>query len=156
MKILVYALLGLILGVPTAHALVAVPEDGQSVSIPSGPLHEAAEEFKVLTREWGMRPNSPPSLQKHHGPKMLWHGRVYEYFRNDLLDAIPHEVNQNGGTKSPPHRNQFGFNVAGTGLLPRPVTKPGKTFFLLSYVGGRGTTSRASPHTSTTPSQRNR
>jgi hypothetical protein len=50
----------------------------------------------VLTREWGMRPGSPPTAQEHRGRKMLWHGRLYENFRNDILDAIPHEVSQNG------------------------------------------------------------
>ena len=58
------------------------------------PLSRAADEFKALTGEWGMRPDSPPATQKT-GPKLLWHGRVYENFRNDILDAVPHEVTQN-------------------------------------------------------------
>src|SRR5579872_5791398 len=80
---------------------------------PPTPLSEAVDEFKTLTREMGIRPESPPSAQEHHGPKMLWHGRVYENFRNDILDAIPHEVKQNGETASPLRRNQFGFNISG-------------------------------------------
>ncbi len=101
------------------------------------PLSQAADEFKALTRDLGIRPESPPSAQEHHGPKMLWHGRVFENFRNDVLDAIPHEVKQNGETASPLRRNQFGFNISGPVLIPHFLTNPGNTFFLLSYEGVR-------------------
>jgi hypothetical protein len=154
MTTLIYALLGLILAAPTAYAS-AVGSDGNVASKEPVPLTRAAEEFKVLTREWGMRPDSPPSAQKHFGPKLLWHGRVYEYFRNDVLDAIPHEVNQNGGTKSPLRRNQYGFNVSGPVLIPHLITNPNKTFFTLSYEGVRETISRAALLTIPTLAQRN-
>ncbi len=154
MKIFLYAFLGLILGVFTAYALADAPVSGKSTPKHSGALLHATEEFKNLTREWGMRPNSPPSLQKRHGPKLLWHGRLYEYYRNDILDAIPHEVVQNGGTKSPLHRNQFGFNVAGPVLIPHLISNPDKTFFMLSYEGVRETISRASLNTVPTVAQR--
>ncbi|HVA00999.1 MAG TPA: hypothetical protein VMV34_05000 [Terriglobia bacterium] len=154
MKIPIYAFLGLIVGVLTAYASADAPASSNSTPKQPAALLRATEEFKGLTREWGMRPNSPPSLQKRHGPKMLWHGRVYEYFRNDRLDAIPHEVIQNGGTKSPLHRNQFGFNVAGPALIPHLITNPDKTFFMLSYEGVRETISRASLNTVPTVAQR--
>ena len=32
------------------------------------PLSRAADEFKVLTRDMGMRPGSPVAAQKNHGP----------------------------------------------------------------------------------------
>jgi len=155
MKILVYALLGLIIGGPTAYSSsgtrkIPEPPDGQT-----SPLTRATQEFKVLTGNWGIRPNSPPSAQRRFGPKMRWHGRVYEYFRNDSLDAIPHEVNQNGGTKSPLHRNQFGFNISGPVIIPPLVKNPQNTFFTLSYEGVRETVSRASLHTIPTAAQRN-
>src|ERR1019366_4647733 len=68
---------------------------------PPSPLSQAADEFKVLTRDLGIRPESPPNAQGHRGPKMVWHGRIYENFRNDILDAIPHEVRQNGKAHRP-------------------------------------------------------
>ncbi len=153
MKIGIFILWGLLLAVPTAYA-AAAETSSHSAPKQSGTLARATKEFKHLTLEWGMRPNSPPSTRKH-GPKMLWHGRVYEYLRNDSLDAIPHEVNQNGGTKNPLHRNQFGFNVAGPVLIPHLLTNPNKTFFLLSYEGVRETISRASLLTVPTLAQRN-
>ncbi len=155
MKILVYALLGLIIGVSDAFPSVDTRKGPEQKPGEAAPLARATEEFKVLTGKWGMRPESPASAQRHFGPKMLWHGRVYEYFRNDSLDAIPHEVNQNGGTKSPLHRNQFGFNVSGPVIIPHLVTNPQNTFFTLSYEGVRETISRASLHTIPTASQRN-
>jgi len=118
-----------------------------------GPLTRAAEEFKVLTREGGMRPDSPPTAQEHHGAKLLWHGRVYENFRNDIIDAIPHEVKQNEGSKSPLRRNQFGFNVAGPVLIPHVIEGP-NTFFMVSYEGVRERISRASLHTIPTMAER--
>jgi hypothetical protein len=155
MKKLVYALLGLIIVAPAAFSSSGTQKNPEPTAGEAAPLARATEEFKVLTGKWGMRPNSPPSAQRHFGPKMLWHGRVYEYFRNDSLDAIPHEVNQNGGTKSPLHRNQFGFNVSGPVLIPHLVTNPQNTFFTLSYEGVRETISRASLHTIPTAEQRN-
>jgi hypothetical protein len=121
---------------------------------PPTPLSQAADEFKTLTRELGIRPESPPSAQEHHGPKMLWHGRVYENFRNDVLDAIPHEDRQNGQTASPLRRNQFGFNIAGPVLIPRYLTNPNNTFFLLSYEGVRERVFRANLLTVPTAEQR--
>lgn len=69
-----------------------------------------------------------------------WHGRIYENFRNDALDAVPHEIRQGGGTKSLLRRNQFGFNVAGP--LRIPGLPPRSTFFSLSYEGVRERISR--------------
>src|SRR5574340_1630423 len=123
MKIFVYALLGLIISASAAFSAEGTPKNTEPTESEAAPLTRATEEFKVLTGKWGMRPGSSPSAQRNFGPKMLWHGRVYEYFRNDSLDAIPHEVNQNGGTKSPLHRNQFGFNISGPFVVPRLVDR---------------------------------
>ena len=80
METLVCALLWLSLTLSTACVSAVASEDRKSPSQQPDPLTRAAEEFKVLTRDWGMRPGSPPAAQEHHGPKMLWHGRVYENF----------------------------------------------------------------------------
>jgi hypothetical protein len=141
-------------GEGSTGATLAV-EDGQaSKQQPSGSLARAADEFKVLTRDLGMRPESPPSTQAQAKRKLLWHGRVYENFRNDVLDAIPHEVKQNGESKSPLRRNQFGFNVGGPLLIPHLIKNPQNTFFMLSYEGVRERISRASLHTVPTIAQR--
>ena len=154
METLVYALLWMSLALSATCASAVALEDGNSPPQQPPPLTRAAEEFKALTRDLGMRPGSPPIAQGHHGRKMLWHGRVYENFRNDILDAIPHEVKQNGESVSPLRRNQFGFNVAGPVLIPRLLKNPKNTFFALSYEGVRERISRASLHTIPTAAQR--
>lgn len=133
---------------------VVANEETKPPSQKSGSLDRAAEEFKVLTRDWGMRPESPPATKLQLRRKLLWHGRVYENFRNDILDAIPHEVIQNRQSKSPLRRNQFGFNVAGPVLIPHLITNPNNTFFMLSYEGVREHITRASLHTVPTVAQR--
>ncbi len=107
---------------------------------PPGELERAVEEFRVQTRELGIRPDSPPREARRRSTLRDWHGRIYENLRNDLLDAVPHEIRQRGGDKSLLRRNQFGFNVAG------PLRVPGlphrSTFFSLSYEGVRERISR--------------
>lgn len=120
---------------------------------PSDPLTTAAQEFRVLTRDWGLRDDSPATAAKGR-PRMLWHGRLYENFRNDMLDAVPHEVTQNGGDKSVLRRNQFGFNVAGPLLIPKLIHDPNNTFLMVSYEGVRERISRASLHTIPTAPER--
>ncbi len=146
MKSLISVILSI--GLLPAMAAVSARGAGEGSSNPQQPtpLRRAADEFKLLTRELGMRPGGPPAAHAHRG-KMLWHGRIYENFRNDFLDAIPHEVKQNGGNKSPLRRNQFGFNVAGPVLIPHLIENPQSTFFMLSYEGVRERISRASLHT---------
>jgi len=154
LKTLVYPFLWVTLALSATCGLAVAAEDGKSPSKQPDPLTRATEEFKVLTRDWGMRPDSPPSERKQHGPKLLWHGRIYENFRNNFLDAIPHEVKQNSQSKSPLHRNQFGFNVAGPLLIPHLIKNPNNTFFMLSYEGVRERINRASLHTVPTMAQR--
>ncbi len=133
---------------------VCALDRGASSSEHASSLSQAADEFKVLTRDLGIRPESPPSAQEQHGPKMRWHGRLYENFRNDVLDAIPHTVKQNGESVSPLRRNQFGFNVSGPVLIPHVITNPNNTFFMLSYEGVRERIFRAELLTVPTAQQR--
>ena len=150
----IYVLLWLVLTLCATCVPAVASDGGNAPARQPDPLAQAAEEFKVLTRDWGMRPESPPSARQHLSRKMPWHGRVYENFRNDVLDAIPHEVSQNRGNKSPLRRNQFGFNVAGPLLIPHLIKNSDNTFFMLSYEGVRERISRASLLTVPTIEQR--
>ena len=67
----------------------------------------------------------------------LWHGRVYEYVRNNAFDAVPHEVVQNGGERNVLRRNQFGFSVNGPVYIPKLYDGRRSTFFTFSYEGTR-------------------
>lgn len=115
-------------------------------------MNTAIEEFKVQTRNWGLRADSPPKAGRH-SPLRDWHGRLFENFRNDALDAVPHEIRQNGGDKGLLRRNQFGFNVAGPVILPHLVGTR-NTYFSLSYEGVREDIARSYLQTIPTMAQR--
>jgi hypothetical protein len=106
-------------------------------------LQKAVEEFRIQTRDLGLRSDSPRGQSSRGAAAPQWHGRIFENFRNDFLDAVPHEIAQRGGTKSLLRRNQFGFNVAGPLAIPRLYRSGRKTFFSISYEGVRDRTARS-------------
>ena len=119
---------------------------------PDAEMNTAIEEFKVQTRNLGLRFDSPAKAGRH-SPLRDWHGRLFENFRNDALDAVPHEIRQNGGDKGLLRRNQFGFNVAGPVILPH-LAATRNTYFSLSYEGVREDIARSYLQTIPTMAQR--
>ena len=97
---------------------------------------DALEEFRVQTSsfapEFGRTPGGQVSIVTRSGTNSF-HGTVFDYFRNDVLDANDWF---NGYTNSPPlpkakeRQNDFG------GVLGGPLLK-GKAFFFFSYEGLR-------------------
>jgi len=122
---------------------------------PSTPLESAVDEFRIQTRNLGMRPGAAAAAARNAGPKPQWHGRFFENLRNDVFDAVPHEITQRGGTKSLLRRNQFGFNVAGPVVIPRVYNGTRTTFFSFSYEGMREKISRSRLLSVATPLERN-
>src|SRR5208337_5017568 len=90
-------------------------------------------EFRVETSsfapEFGRTPGGQVVLTTRSGTDDL-HGGIYEYFRNDALDANDWFANQAGLPRSPERHNDFG------GFLGGPI-KRDRTFFFLSYEGAR-------------------
>lgn len=111
------------------------PETG--VSTETAELQAAAEEFKTATRTLGYRADSPKKASGTGVKLSSYHGRVYENFRNDILDAVPHEIAQNGGSKDLLRRNQYGFNLSGSVFLPKIYDGSRRTFFSLNFEGVR-------------------
>ncbi|MGO9239647.1 MAG: hypothetical protein ACLQBJ_02465 [Bryobacteraceae bacterium] len=115
-----------------AQTSSAPPPAGLSAQ--HGELEAAAQEFKLATAALGLRADSPRKTAS--GVKLSsYHGRLYENFRNDFLDAVPHEIAQNGGTKGLLRRNQYGFNVSGPVFLPHIYNGARRTFFSLNFEG---------------------
>ncbi len=106
-------------------------------------LQQALEEFKSQTRNLGLREDSPASARKKSMNRPKFHGRLFENFRNDILDATPHEIRQRGSDKSLLRRNQFGFNLAGPLIIPKLYDPGRSTFFSISYEGVRERISRS-------------
>lgn len=94
---------------------------------------EAVQEFRVETSsfapEFGRTPGGQVILTTRSGTND-WHGGVYEYFRNDVLDANDWFADQAGLPRAPERHNDFGAYLGG------PIRKD-NTFFFLSYEGAR-------------------
>ncbi len=100
-------------------------------------LEKAVEQFKVRTRDLGIRPDSPVRARRSPASRPKWHGRLFYNLRNDVFDAVPKEVRQRGGDKRLLRRNQFGFNVTGPVSIPKLYDGGNRTFFSLTYEGMR-------------------
>ena len=94
---------------------------------------EALQEFRIETSsfapEFGRSPGGQVILTTRSGTNDL-HGAVYEYFRNNVLDANDWFANQAGQPRAPERHNDFG------GFLGGPIQSD-KTFFFISYEGAR-------------------
>jgi hypothetical protein len=111
------------------------------------PSQEAVREFRVInssySTEFGRAVGGIVNIITKSGTNNL-HGSVYEYFRNDKLDAgsilaspdlnscaVPGDPNSGGCSKlNKLRQNQFGFTLGG------PIIK-NKTFFFGNYEGQR-------------------
>jgi len=114
-------------GAGTTQAFSAFGGTSSLVSV------EALQEFRVETSsfapEFGRTPGGQVVLTTRSGTKNF-HGGVYEYFRNTVMDANDWFASYAGQPRAPEHHNDFG------GFLGGPVWKD-KTFFFLSYEGAR-------------------
>ncbi len=114
-------------GTGSAQAFSALGGTSSLVSV------EALQEFRVETSsfapEFGHTPGGQVLLTTRGGTNDL-HGGIYEYFRNDVLDANDWFANQAGKAKAPERHNDFGGFLGG-------ALKPDHTFFFVSYEGVR-------------------
>ncbi|MBI1357938.1 MAG: hypothetical protein GC160_26675 [Acidobacteria bacterium] len=123
---------------PSGEKTAAAEQSGaEGQTAEQAPIDRAISVFRKVTEEQGLRPGSARSGKRSAGPAPSWHGRVYEYIRNNSLDAVPHEVTQRGGNRNILRRNQFGFSVSGPVLIPKLYDGRRSTFFTLSYEGTR-------------------
>jgi|CZLA01.1.fsa_nt_gi hypothetical protein len=93
----------------------------------------AVEEMKVLSNfqpEYGRNAGAVVNIVTKSGNN-AFHGEVFEYFRNNALDARNY-FNTTDERRAPFHNNQFGGSFGG------PIVKD-KTFFYLNYEGQRET-----------------
>jgi Carboxypeptidase regulatory-like domain/TonB dependent receptor len=92
---------------------INVPEQGV-IAFP--PLIEATREFQIQTSlfnaEYGRFSGSIVNFVTKSGTNQ-WHGSVYEYFRNDALDANDFFNNANGLPRTVLKLNQFGASIGG-------------------------------------------
>jgi hypothetical protein len=93
------------------------------------PTQDSVQEFRVasnsVSAEFGRFSGGVVNFASKSGTNQF-HGSLYEYLRNDKLNANDFFANKNGADRPPFRQNQFGANVAG------PVFK-NKTFFMFSW-----------------------
>jgi hypothetical protein len=92
---------------------------------------DALQEFRIETSsyapEFGRSPGGQVILTTRSGTN-AFHGGVFEYFRNDVMDANDWFANHAGKSRAAEHHNDFG------GFFGGPIFKD-KTFFFVSYEG---------------------
>jgi len=111
-------------------ALPALSASGGTNSLVSV---DAMQEFRIQTSsfapEFGRTPGGQVSMVTRSGTN-AFHGTLFEYFRNDVLDANDWFSNRDHLPRPAERQNDFG------GVFGGPILKD-KTFFFFSYEGLR-------------------
>jgi len=101
---------------------------------------DALQEFRINTStyaaEYGRTPGGQISFQTRSGTN-TWHGSLFDYFRNDALDANNWFNNNAGLPKTAERQNDFGGTLGGPIEVPGLYHGRDKTFFFFSYEGLR-------------------
>lgn len=120
-------------GIPGNGAAGALPSFSVLGGTNSLVSVDALQEFRIQTStyapEFGRTPGGQISILTRSGTNQF-HGTLFDYFRNDVLDANDWFADQQGLPKPKERQNDFG------GTLGGPVFKD-KTFFFFSYEGAR-------------------
>jgi TonB-dependent Receptor Plug Domain len=97
------------------------------------PNPDSIQEFKVQTSQYdasyGRNAGANVDVLTKMGTNS-WHGNVWEYFRNEVLNANDFFRNETGAPRAVLRQNQFGFTFGG------PIKKD-KLLFFGSYQGTR-------------------
>ena len=101
---------------------------------------DALQEFRATTStysaEYGRTPGGQFSFVSRGGTND-WHGLVFDYFRNEALDANNWFNDAAGLRKTPERQNDFGGTLGGPLRIPGVYNGKDKTFFFFSYEGLR-------------------
>lgn len=111
------------------------------------PSVDAVAEFKVKTNnysaEFGRSAGTIVSATTKSGTNQL-HVSLWEFIRNEKLDANNFFSNAARTPRQPFKQNQFGFTAGGPIVLPKLYDGHNKTFFFVDYEGLRRATSASS------------
>ena len=104
------------------------------------PNPDAVAEFRILTSnytaEYGRNGGGIVSVVTKSGTNKF-HFDLFEFLRNDKLNANSFFNNRNGVPREILKRNQFGFDVGGPITIPKVVHGKDRLFFFTSYQGQR-------------------
>jgi hypothetical protein len=124
-------------GQGTAGTLPAQTALGTTQSLVSV---DALQEFKIqtsgYTAEYGRQPGGQIELTTRSGTNGI-HGTLFDYFRNDVMDANDWFFNHEGIPKQAERQNDFGGTIGGPFKIPRLYDGKDRTFYFVSYEGLR-------------------
>ncbi len=150
------------IGAGTREIQNSVSLDGISImnnlitTTPYHPSVDAIAEFEVQTgtysAQYGSYLGAHLNLITKNGTNQL-HGAVYEFFRNDALDARNFFLTPTS-PKAPLRQNQFGFELGGPVFIPKLYDGRNRTFFMVDYEGLRLVKQVTSLDTVLTPQMR--
>jgi hypothetical protein len=125
------------LNASTAGGIGSTDQQGSFAAI--APLDDL-EEFQIQTStfapEFGRYPGAQISLVTRSGQNHF-HGSLFEYFRNDALDANDWFSDYFNGAKQALRYNDFGGSFGGPVRLPKFDGRKNSTYFFFNYEGTR-------------------
>jgi hypothetical protein len=133
-----------------SYTLDGIDNNMMFMNSPGGsPPMDSIQEFRVATgnsAEYGRSAGANVNVAIKSGSRNL-HGSIYEYLRNDKLDANEFFANRQGRGKVPFRQNQYGVSIGGPVVIPKIYNGRDKTFWFTSWEGfrwRRGQTAQAS------------
>jgi hypothetical protein len=123
----------------------------------ASPPMDSMQEFRVMTgatSEFGRSAGANVNMVTKSGTRDL-HGSLYEFFRNDKLDANEFFANRENRGKVPYRQNQYGVSAGGPVVVPKLYNGRERTFWFLNWEGYRSRRGSTVLSTVPTADQRN-
>ena len=122
------------------YTMDGVDNNFQMMNSPgASPPMDSIQEFRVLNNtsaEFGRSSGANVNIAIKSGTRDI-HGSLYEFIRNDKLDANDFFANKRGTGKVPFRQNQYGVAVGGPVVIPKIYNGRDKTFWFASWEGFR-------------------
>ena len=104
------------------------------------PTPDSIGEFRVesgvLTADHGRYSGGVITMNTKSGTNE-YHGRLFEYFRNQILNSNDWTDKSLGNPRLPFHQNNYGFSVGGPLSIPHVYNGKQRTFFFFAWEGER-------------------
>jgi hypothetical protein len=104
------------------------------------PAPDAIQEFRIVMNAYdasiGRQAGSTIQMTTKSG-SASFHGSLYEFNQNNILNANLFQTNLTGGAKPSVHYNEYGGTVGGPVWIPRVYNGKAKTFFFFNFDGIR-------------------
>ena len=121
----------------TLDGMPNTQRDGKIAYIPST---DSVAEFRILSNAYdasiGRQSGGTVAMTTKAGTKD-YHGNLFEFNQNNILNANLFQTNLAGGDKSRVHFNEYGGTFGGPVRIPKLYDGRQKTFFFVSFDGTR-------------------